>query len=120
MNQNFGETKGYVDQQPNEKQMENMVLNIWDGMSEPQSIFLRDFHKKEIIFGRDDNCDIVLRSRLVSHRHGRICFRKNQWIIEDKAAYEKTGSTNGLIYNNRSIVSRNLCDGDFIRIDDGR
>lgn len=30
-----------------------------------------------------------------------------------------TGSTNGLIYNNSSIISRSIGDGDFIRIDDG-
>ena len=37
----------------------------------------------------------------------------------DKAAYKDNGSTNGLIYNNASIISRTISDGDFIRIDDG-
>lgn len=119
MIQDFNKTSGYLDQHTKEQQTADMVLTIWDGNSEPQIVYLDKFNKKEITFGREHDCDIVLRSRLVSHYHGRICLRKNQWIIEDRAAYDKTGSTNGLIYNNRSVISRNLCDGDFIRIDDG-
>ena len=41
-----------------------------------------------------------------------------QWIMEDRGAYGSP-STNGLIYNNASILQRALCEGDFIRIDDG-
>ena len=63
--------------------------------------------------------DIVLTSHLVSGEHGRFVCKGGFWTIEDKAAYKDCGSTNGLIYNNASIISRTVGDGDFIRIDDG-
>lgn len=61
----------------------------------------------------------MLTSHLVSSEHGRFVYKGDTWVIEDKAAYQDTGSTNGLIYNNASVISRSIGDGDFIRIDDG-
>lgn len=98
---------------------ENLVLTIFDKDREPKTINLKKFRQSSIVFGRELNCDIALESRLVSKEHGRIYRRDGQWRIEDKGAYSQTGSTNGLIYNNAAILARNLCDGDFIRIDDG-
>lgn len=95
------------------------LLTIFDGNSAPQTILLNELGKKTIYFGRDLKNDIVLTSHLVSSEHGRFLFRGNSWVIEDKAVYKDTGSTNGLIYNNNSIISHSICDGDFIRIDDG-
>jgi ABC-type multidrug transport system ATPase subunit len=95
------------------------LVTIFDGGAAPRTVCLSDFGKSYVYFGRDPKNDIVLTSRLVSAEHGRFVYKGNTWVIEDKAAYKDSGSTNGLIYNNASIISRSISDGDFIRIDDG-
>lgn len=100
-------------------QTSGSLVTIFDGNLKPRTIRFSEFDKKVISFGRDAKNDIVLSSPLVSAEHGRFVYRDSSWIIEDKEAYEDGGSTNGLIYNNTSIVSRTIGDGDFIRIDDG-
>lgn len=95
------------------------LVTIFDYDLAPRTIQLNEFGKNIIYFGRDPKNDIVLTSHLVSSQHGRFVFKGNEWIMEDKAAYEDNGSTNGLIYNNASIVYHTINNGDFIRIDDG-
>lgn len=97
----------------------NLMVTVFDGNVAPRTIRLDDYNASEIYFGRDYKNDIVLSSHLVSAEHGRFIYNNHSWIIEDKLMYEKRGSTNGLIYNNASITSRVISDGDFIRIDDG-
>ena len=97
----------------------NLLVTVFDGASKPRTLRLGGFRKNIITFGRSDTNDIVLTSPVVSREHGRFCFKNGYWTIEDKAVYRDRPSENGLIYNNMSIVSRALCDGDFIRIDDG-
>lgn len=97
----------------------SLYATILDASSKPKAIRLDGFGKGNVYFGRSDANDIVLSSMLVSREHGRFCFKNGQWYIEDKAMYGGKGSENGLIYNNTAITSRALCDGDFIRIDDG-
>ena len=100
-------------------QTSSSLVTIFDGDVAPRTIRLSEFGKNFIYFGRDPKNDIVLTSHLVSSEHGRFVYKGDSWIMEDKAAYKDTGSTNGLIYNNASIISRTISDGDFIRIDDG-
>lgn len=95
------------------------MITVFDGNAEPRAIRLDSLGKDRITFGHSNYNDIVLSSPLVSREHGRFSFWNGQWIIEDKAVYGDKPSTNGLIYNDASIVSRPLSDGDFIRIDDG-
>lgn len=95
------------------------LVTIFDGNSTPRTVKLDSFDKNFIYFGREQNNDIVLASPLVSSEHGRFVYKGDSWVIEDKAMYKDTASTNGLIYNNSSIISRTISDGDFIRIDDG-
>lgn len=97
----------------------NLLATIFDGTAEPKTVRLSSFRKGNISFGRSDSNDIVLTSQLVSREHGRFSFKNGHWAIEDKALYGGRASKNGLIYNNTSILSRVLCEGDFIRIDDG-
>lgn len=97
----------------------NILVTIFDGDAEPKAIRLDGFQKGTITFGRSNANDIVLTSPLISREHGRFSFKNGQWVIEDKALYGAYPSENGLIYNNTSILSRILCEGDFIRIDDG-
>ena len=100
-------------------QVASSLVTIFDGDSAPRTIQFNELGKKIIYFGRDSKNDIVLTSHIVSSEHGRFVYRGDSWVIEDKAAYKDAGSTNGLIYNNASIISRAISDGDFIRIDDG-
>lgn len=95
------------------------LVTIFDATFAPRTVDLDAFGKSAVTFGRGTQNDIVLRSHLVSAEHGRFRYNGNTWVMEDKAAYRPAGSTNGLIYNNTAIVSRAVCDGDFIRIDDG-
>ena len=100
-------------------QTASSLVTIFDGNSAPRTIRLNEFGKNIIYFGRNPKNDIVFTSHLVSSEHGRFVYKNGAWIMEDKAAYKDNGSTNGLIYNNASIISRTISDGDFIRIDDG-
>ena len=97
----------------------NLLITIFDGTLQPKTVRIDASKRKSLFFGRGDTNDIVLFSSLVSREHGRIIYKNNQWTIEDKALYGDKPSENGLIYNNTAIISRVLCDGDFIRIDDG-
>lgn len=102
-----------------EEKTTSSIVTIFDGSETPLTIDLSEYSKNFIYFGRESKNDIVLSSRLVSAEHGRFVYKNNSWIMEDKAAYKDSGSTNGLIYNNAAISSRVISDGDFIRIDDG-
>lgn len=106
----FIDTKGHIS---------SSLVTIFDSNKIPQIVQLNEFGKNYIYFGRDPKNDIVLTSHLVSAEHGRFVHNGSSWIIEDKAAYKENGSKNGLIYNNASIISHSINDGDFIRIDDG-
>lgn len=114
--QDFSKTTHFIG---TANQTTNTLVTIFDGSSEPQTIRLSEIGKNFIYFGRDPKNDIMLTSHLVSSEHGRFVYKNNSWIIEDKAAYKESRSTNGLIYNDASIISRSIGDGDFIRIDDG-
>ena len=97
----------------------NLLVTIFDGDVQPKTISLDSFQKEIVTFGRNNTNDIVLTSQLVSREHGRFSFKNGQWVIEDRALFGDRPSENGLIYNNSSIVTKTLCEGDFIRIDDG-
>lgn len=117
--QDIDKTTRFVHSQTSVNASNELLLTIFDGNCDPRTISLSDYKKNIITFGRASNCDIVLNSTLVSHEHGRFCYKNGQWNIEDKGLYKENGSTNGLIYNNTLVLNRTLCDGDFIRIDDG-
>ena len=97
----------------------DLCVTIFDGAQKPRMIRLGELGRNVITFGRARDNDIVLSSPLVSSLHGRFVLKNRQWCIEDRALFGDRPSTNGLIYNNRNIVSRFLHEGDFIRIDDG-
>lgn len=94
------------------------LVTVFDGNEMPRTIDLSDYGKDFVYFGRDPKNDIVISSKLVSGDHGRFVHKNGVWVIEDKAAYESQGSTNGLIFSNTYVTSRTIADGDFIRIDD--
>ncbi len=91
------------------------VVTVFDGQSNQLSFDLDSFGKDVISFGRGLGVDIRLTSSLVTHSkpHGFFVKWGGQWYCEDNA------STNGLIYNHRAVSSIPVCDGGFVRIDDG-
>ena len=107
-------TTSYVKRE--ERTSRDLLVTIIDGYSAPQSISLADFGKQEIYFGRDPENDIVLTSNKVSAKHGKFVLENGAWLIEDRAVYERTGSTNGILYNDEKTIRRTIHDGDFARI----
>ena len=92
-----------------------VTVTVFDGQSNLISFELDSFGKNTVSFGRGDGVDVKLTSKLVTHSkpHGFFVKRGGQWFVEDNA------STNGLIYNNMSVASIAVSDGEFVRIDDG-
>ncbi|HAJ73361.1 MAG TPA: hypothetical protein DCM49_01035 [Lachnospiraceae bacterium] len=117
--QDLDKTIRYIREPNDGRTSKRLLVTIFDKDNAPKTFCLADYKKSFVSFGRSGKCDIVMDSLLVSGEHGRFVFRNGQWVIEDKAVYTRTPSTNGLIYNNAAVVSRKLSDGDFIRIDDG-
>ena len=112
---NFGDTTVFT---PTDEDVAACSLvTVFDGDRAPFTVDLNQYGKSEIYFGRDAFNDIVLTSNLISSLHGRFVYWNGNWYIEDRAAYDKVGSTNGLTYNNAAIISRAIFNGDFIRID---
>lgn len=64
----------------------------------------------EITIGREEGCDLVLKSASVSRRHARVVSENNQLRIED------LGSKNGISVNGRKVTIQTLSAGDVIRI----
>lgn len=80
-----------------------------------QSSFEKEYPPdNEIKVGRNEDCDLVLRSRRVSREHCRIFFQDGQWHIEDLK------SQNGTRVNGNKINSEILKDSDTIQIGDYR
>ncbi len=68
---------------------------------------------REMLIGRDIECNIYLKSRTVSRRHARLVKVEEQWSIEDLQ------SVNGTAVNGQDVRGRQvLHDGDLIEIHD--
>ena len=90
------------------------VISVFDGNSRPRQINLAGFGKQYIVFGRSEECDIVLSSPLVSRRgHGRFILSGGKVFVED------LDSRNGLLLNGKLIKRAMLGGGDILRIDEG-
>lgn len=97
-----------------EIQLVGQAVTIFDADKPPYTINLSSFNKDVITFGRNSKNDIVLSSSLVSReKHGEFVKVNDRWTIRD------CKSTNGLICNDVYISSKDVMDGDFVRIDSG-
>ena len=76
-----------------------------------RNICLDDFKKDIITFGRGEDNDIILKSLLVSNKHGYFKIDSNGIMIVDN------NSTNGIFINNSKVSNYYLRDGDSIKID---
>lgn len=67
--------------------------------------------KKELMIGREPDCDIVIPDRQVSRHHARITLDKKGALLED------LGSKNGTYYNGDQVLEpKSLVDGDSVLI----
>ncbi|MDF2538601.1 MAG: hypothetical protein K0S76_1622 [Herbinix sp.] len=89
-----------------------MIITIFDGLSEPKRMDLKDFGKEKITFGRNHTNDIVLTSSIVSGNHGYFLIKGGKCSIIDDH------STNGLYYLEKPIENHTFSDGDVVKIDD--
>ena len=66
--------------------------------------------KKNLLIGRRESCDIVLRFKNVSAHHCQLSVRGGYWYIKDLK------SLNGVKVNDVSITDRRLQSGDTLSI----
>lgn len=92
------------------KNSEKYFLTIIEGDT-VQTIELEKFGKEIITFGRGEQNDIRLASKLVSDSHGYFMLNTHGLSVVDD------GSTNGLFVNGKTQKSTYLSDGSSIRID---
>ena len=72
--------------------------------------FFQVNHKFTI--GRDDAADIVVPLSFISRLHAKLLIKKSKLFIED------LGSSNGTFVNDEKIKSRQLQNGDELRLDE--
>ena len=63
-----------------------------------------------VLFGRDDECDVVMGSKKVSRKH--CCIAQ----VGDHLAVRDLGSTNGVRVNGRRVAEADLVPGDEVQI----
>ena len=66
--------------------------------------------KKNLLIGRRESCDIVLRFKNVSAHHCQLSVRGGYWYVKDLK------SLNGVKVNNVSVTDRRLQSGDTLSI----
>jgi pSer/pThr/pTyr-binding forkhead associated (FHA) protein len=89
-------------------------LIVFDGPDRGKSV---DLGPGERVFGRREDCALVLASSAVSKRHARIVGAANGFSIED------LGSTNGVRLNGKKLdsgVAVALSHGDVVDLSDDR
>lgn len=80
-------------------------------VSGPEGAREMTFEQEEVLFGRDPECDVVLRAPYVSRRHAILTSIENELILIDQE------SKNGVIVNGTRIAeSRCVQVGDIISI----
>ncbi|MBO7254559.1 MAG: FHA domain-containing protein, partial [Clostridia bacterium] len=88
------------------------IIHMFDGENSTRIIDLDTYGKTEITFGRSEENDIILSSKLVSRKHGKFIFEDGKWKIID------LGSTNGILHNGSEVKDAFLKNNDIVRIDD--
>ena len=90
--------------------MQYAALNVLEGPLKGQSLPLR---QREIVIGRDENCDIALpQYSRVSRRHARLRFDGKSFVVED------LGSTNGVKVEGKDVKSAVLQSGSRVQLGD--
>lgn len=88
------------------------VLIIFDGENPPKEISLDGWENRKITFGRAQNCDFILQSKVVSRSHGFMEYKDGSLFITDDP-----NSKNGIIWNDLMVRQCTMEPGDIVRID---
>lgn len=83
-----------------------VIIEVVDGA---ESTLYR-INKKQIIFGRDEACDIIINDDGSSKKHFMLEFRQNKWWVID------LDSKNGTIINNLPVKRSQLYLDDVIQV----
>ncbi|MCU0466289.1 MAG: FHA domain-containing protein [Anaerolineae bacterium] len=84
------------------------VLVVMDGPDANKSY---PIEKDEVVVGREDHCDIVLRERQISREHIKILREDGQYVVQDLS------SRNGTWVNGKKLEgSQELYDNDEIHV----
>ncbi len=70
---------------------------------------------RDVVVGRNEACDVVLKSSGVSGKHARLCVKEGRLSLED------LGSTNGTFVNGARVPKQTetpLANGDRVKFDD--
>jgi hypothetical protein len=85
------------------------VLLLPRAGTQPEVVAVR----RDLMIGRDDDCDVVLDSEMVSRHHARV------WPVGPRFGVEDLGSRNGTYLNGRRLTSASeLHDGDRLTFAD--
>ncbi len=90
----------------------DIPANGWSlkGLSDPVKNKVFPINK-DMVLGRDKDCDIVISSEMISRQHAKIVFLENNLSIQDMK------SSNFTYVNEKKISSLALKDGDVIKLD---
>lgn len=73
-----------------------------------------ELDQEEVEIGRSSQCKVQLVLDNISRRHAKICFRNEEYLIED------LGSTNGIFVNGVRVTKCVLRNNDQIEIGEAR
>lgn len=69
-----------------------------------------EIDKDQFVFGRGQDCDVVVEEHTASRRHAKIVRKGDHWMVMD------LGSTNGTYVNEKKIQILKLKSGDRVRV----
>jgi pSer/pThr/pTyr-binding forkhead associated (FHA) protein len=79
-------------------------------MESGQEVVRQEFSKPDVIIGREDDCDFIIKDEVVSSHHARLFYKSSQWWIED------LNSTNGSYLNDERVEAATVViKGDELR-----
>jgi pSer/pThr/pTyr-binding forkhead associated (FHA) protein len=87
---------------------EGPYFRVMNGPREGQRVELAD--AQELVFGREEGVDVVLRDDLVSRRHAKV---RRDW---SGTHVEDLGSRNGIKVNKKRVAKKTLKDRDELEI----
>lgn len=87
-----------------------MRVTVSDANHGTEQYDLDGMGKANYVFGRQQDCDIVLRSSFISRPHGVIVKENGAWYVQDM------NSTYGLFWRGRKVDKVPVTDGTEVRI----
>ncbi|KAL9642772.1 hypothetical protein ABK040_009847 [Willaertia magna] len=100
-----------------DEEKEEMIYGVLKANNKDEYIL----DKKEIILGRDSECDIVLpSSKTISLKHAKLKFKKGyqgtiNCIIEDLSSENGTLVNDKRLFKENNVLTKHLRNGDLLR-----